>query len=56
MVNGPGPGGRMSHAATVVGSIFFVFGGQQIGKKISNDMWVIDLDSRMFAHRFSEPF
>jgi Kelch motif len=55
VVNGPGPGGRFSHTATVAGNMLFVFGGQ-IGEKVFNDMWVLHLNSRMFTHRFSSHF
>jgi len=55
VVNGPEPGGRYSHATTVVGSKLFVFGGK-IGEKTMNDMWALDLNSRTFAYCCSEPF
>jgi hypothetical protein len=57
VVNGPGPGGRFFHTATVVGNMLFkfVFGGH-FGEKVFNDMWVLDLNSRMFTRRCSEPF
>ena len=55
MVNGPGPGGHSYHTTTVVGSKLFVFGGE-IGKKVINDMWTLDLNCRSFAYCYSEPF
>jgi hypothetical protein len=55
VVNGPGPEGRYCHAATMVGSKLFVFGGVIDGKFL-NDMWEFDLNSRTFAHRCFEPF
>jgi hypothetical protein len=55
VVNGPEPGRRYNHTTTVVGSKLFVFGGQ-IGEKTMNDMWALDLNSRMSAYYCSEPF
>ena len=55
MVHGPGPGSRVCPTTIVVGSKLFVFGGR-IGEKIINDMWTLDLNSRSFAYRCSEPF
>ena len=49
-----GPYGCLYHTTTVVGSKLFVFGGQ-IGTKIINDMWTLDLNSCTFAYCCPEP-
>ena len=54
MLHGPGPGGRAS-TTTVFGSKLVLFGGG-IGGKTSNDMWALDLYSRMFTYRCYEAF
>lgn len=45
-VSGAMPEGRYGHAAAIVGSRFFVFGGQTDDGGFRNDMWSFDLQNR----------
>ncbi|GAA97774.1 uncharacterized protein L969DRAFT_14069 [Mixia osmundae IAM 14324] len=44
-VAGPAPEGRYGHAAAMVGSRFYVFGGQKDDGEFLNDMWSFDLQN-----------
>jgi hypothetical protein len=46
---GDAPLGRYGHTATMVGTRFFIFGGQVEGRFL-NDLWAFDLNTRMYIH------
>ena len=48
MVHGPAPAGRYGHAAVMIGTKFYVFGGQTDGE-FFNDLWVFDVNTCAFA-------
>jgi hypothetical protein len=46
-VHGPAPIGRYGHAVAIVGTVFFVFGGQVDGT-FTDDLWAFDLNTCKF--------
>ncbi|KAH9046305.1 hypothetical protein EDB84DRAFT_1586938 [Lactarius hengduanensis] len=61
VINSPGPVGRYGHAVTMVGSKFFIFGGQVDGEFLNdifggtdgryhyNDTWMFDITTRKWT-------
>lgn len=48
-ITGPAPAGRYGHAVAMVGSRFYVFGGQVDGEFL-NDLWAFDLNTCEFYY------
>lgn len=47
--DGAKPLGRYGHAVAMIGTRFYVFGGQVDGEFL-NDLWTFDLNSRKWLH------
>jgi hypothetical protein len=48
-ISGPYPEGRYGHSAAMVGSRFFIFGGQKDDGGFLNDLWSFDLQKRAYS-------
>ncbi|POW05233.1 hypothetical protein PSTT_09863, partial [Puccinia striiformis] len=47
-VSGPCPEGRYGHSAAILGSKFYIFGGQTDNGRFMNDLWSFDLHKRTY--------
>ncbi|KAI8443858.1 hypothetical protein BY996DRAFT_8186502 [Phakopsora pachyrhizi] len=49
-VSGQSPEGRYGHSAAIIGSKFYIFGGQTDNGSFMNDLWAFDLHRRQYTY------